>query len=95
MIILAMTRSQKVMILTEAYKANLTTAHDWMWLALNSVSNVPVANVIFKGQSHQFKGTIGMVFHLTKVKHLASSSCQRTCEQRFCERTNVTQTTMC
>jgi len=56
MIILAMTRSQRVMILTEAYKANLTTAHGWMWLALNSVSNVPVANVNFKGQSHQFKG---------------------------------------
>jgi len=69
MIILAMTRSQKVMILTEAYKANLTTAHDWMWLALNSVSNVPVANVIFKGQSHQFKGRC-VVFDLLKVKQL-------------------------
>jgi len=47
MIIVAVTRSQKVMILTEAYKLNLTTTHGWMSLALNSISNVPVANVIF------------------------------------------------
>jgi len=56
MIILALTRSQKVTLLTEAYKANLTTTHGWMWLALNSVSNLPLEKIIFKGQSYQFKG---------------------------------------
>jgi len=67
MIILALTRSQKVTLLTEAYKANLTTAHDWMWLALNSVSNLPLEKIIFKGQSHQFKGKTCFRFNESKT----------------------------